>query len=213
MSICRKYERMISTDIDGELSPEEKRDMQLHLNSCRRCRALKVELERMCASIRVMDTIPAPKELAERTMTRVQKAHKSKAIHLLQKPWTSAAAGMAACAVFCVCLYGVATHVNINGPAGSDASPQTVMYSDGMEDTKRMIPKMAMDSAAVAIVRFEQMPEGWENILFEEAITDGITVSQETAQMFLSLLDVQKISYTLEGHVDADRWQFVLENT
>ena len=36
MSVCRKYERMISTDIDGELSPEEEREMQLHLNSCRR---------------------------------------------------------------------------------------------------------------------------------------------------------------------------------
>lgn len=35
MSVCRKYERMISTDIDGELSPEEEREMQLHLNSCR----------------------------------------------------------------------------------------------------------------------------------------------------------------------------------
>lgn len=213
MSVCRKYERMLSTNIDGGLSPGEEREMQLHLNSCHQCRALKVELERMCASIRVMDTIPAPKDLSKKTMIQVREAHKSKIIHLLQKPWARAAAGMAACAVFCVCLYGVATHVNINGPAGSDASPQTVMYSGGMEDTKRMIPKMAMDSAAVAIVRFEQMPEGWENILFEEAITDGITVSQETAQMFLSLLDVQKISYTLEGHVDADRWQFVLENT
>lgn len=49
MSVCRKYERMISTDIDGELSPEEEREMQLHLNSCRRCRTLKIEMERMCA--------------------------------------------------------------------------------------------------------------------------------------------------------------------
>ena len=57
MSVCRKYERMISTDIDGELSPEEEREMQLHLNSCRRCRTLKIEMERMCASMRVMDTI------------------------------------------------------------------------------------------------------------------------------------------------------------
>lgn len=213
MSVCRKYERMLSTNIDGELSPEEEREMQLHLNSCYQCRALKVELERMCASIRVMDTIPAPKDLSKKTMIQVREAHKSKIIHLLQKPWTRAAAGMAACSVFCVCLYGVATHVNINGSSGSDASPQAVMYSNGMENTKRMTPKIDMDSAAVAIVRFEQMPEGWENILFEETITDGITVSQETAQMFLSLLDVQKISYTLEGDVDADGWQFVLENT
>ena len=76
MSFCRKYERMISADIDGELSPEEEREMQLHLNSCRRCRTLKVELERMCASIRVMDTIPAPKDLAKKTMVQVRAAHK-----------------------------------------------------------------------------------------------------------------------------------------
>lgn len=93
MSFCRKYERMISADIDGELSPEEEREMQLHLNSCRRCRTLKVELERMCASIRVMDTIPAPKDLAKKTMVQVRAAHKSKVTHLFQKPWTRAAAG------------------------------------------------------------------------------------------------------------------------
>lgn len=201
MSFCRKYERMISADIDGELSPEEEREMQLHLNSCRRCRTLKVELERMCASIRVMDTIPAPKDLAKKTMVQVRAAHKSKVTHLFQKPWTRAAAGMAACAAFCICLYGAATQVNMNGPAGSDASTQAVMYSDGMEDAKRIIPKMAMDSAAVTVVRFE------------EDAADGIVVSQETAQKFLSLLDEQKIGYTLEGDVDADGWQFVLKNT
>ena len=104
MSFCRKYERMISADIDGELSPEEEREMQLHLNSCRRCRTLNVELERMCASIRVMDTIPAPKDLAKKTMVQVRAAHKSKVTHLFQKPWTRAAAGMAACAAFCEAL-------------------------------------------------------------------------------------------------------------
>lgn len=213
MSFCRKYERMISADIDGELSPEEEREMQLHLNSCRRCRTLKVELERMCASIRVMDTIPAPKDLAKKTMVQVRAAHKSKVTHLFQKPWTRAAAGMAACAAFCICLYGAATQVNMNGPAGSDASTQAVMYSDGMEDAKRIIPKMAMDSAAVTVVRLEQVPEGWDEVPFEEDAADGIVVSQETAQKFLSLLDEQKIGYTLEGDVDADGWQFVLKNT
>ena len=48
---------------------------------------------------------------------------------------------------------------------------------------------------------------------FEEDAADGIVVSQETAQKFLSLLDEQKIGYTLEGDVDADGWQFVLKNT
>lgn len=197
MSICRKYERMISTDIDGELSLEEKRDMQLHLNSCRRCRTLKVELERMCASIRVMDTIPAPKDLAKKTMVQVRAAHKSKVTHLFQKPWTRAAAGMAACAAFCICLYGVATQVNMNGPASDDASPQAIMYSGSMEDSSRMIPEMAMDSTAVAVVRFEQIPEGWNKVPFEEDTADGIVVSQETAQKFLSLLDEQGVEYIL----------------
>lgn len=121
MSVCRKYERMISTDIDGELSPEEEREMQLHLNSCRRCRTLKIEMERMCASMRVMDTIPAPKDLAKKTMGRVREAPKSKVIHLFQKPWVRTAAGMAACAVFCVCLYGAASQVNMKGAANDDS--------------------------------------------------------------------------------------------
>ena len=72
---------------------------------------------------------------------------------------------------------------------------------------------MAMDSASVTVVRFEQMPEGWDEVPFEEDAADGIVVSQETAQKFLSLLDEQKIGYTLEGDVDADGWQFVLKNT
>lgn len=212
MSFCRKYERMISADIDGELSPEEEREMQLHLNSCRRCRTLKVELERMCASIRVMDTIPAPKDLAKKTMVQVRAAHKSKVTHLFQKPWTRAAAGMAACAAFCICLYGAATQVNMNGPAGSDASPQTIMYSGSMEDSSRMIPEMAMDSTAVAVVRFKQMPEEWDKVPFDEDPTDGIVVSQETAQKFLSLLDEQGIEYALSGDVDAENWHFVLDD-
>ena len=186
--------------------------MQLHLNSCRRCRTLKIELERMCASIRVMDTIPAPKDLAKKTMVQVRAAHKSKVTHLFQKPWTRAAAGMAACAAFCICLYGAATQVNMNGPAGSDASPQAVMYSDGMEDAKRIIPEMAMDSTAVAVVRFKQMPEEWDKVPFDEDPTDGIVVSQETAQKFLSLLDEQGIEYALSGDVDAENWHFVLDD-
>ncbi len=52
-----------------------------------------------------------------------------------------------------------------------------------------------------------------DEVPFEEDAADGIVVSQETAQKFLSLLDEQKIGYTLEGDVDADGWQFVLKNT
>ena len=212
MSVCRKYERMISTDIDGELSPEEEREMQLHLNSCRRCRTLKIEMERMCASMRVMDTIPAPKDLAKKTMGRVREAPKSKVIHLFQKPWVRTAAGMAACAVFCVCLYGAASQVNMKGAANDDASPQTIMYSGSMENSSRMIPEMAMDSTAVAVVRFKQMPEEWDKVPFDEDPTDGIVVSQETAQKFLSLLDEQGIEYALSGDVDAENWHFVLDD-
>lgn len=212
MSFCRKYERMISADIDGELSPEEEREMQLHLNSCRRCRPLKVELERMCASIRVMDTIPAPKDLAKKTMVQVRAAPKSKVIHLFQRPWARTAAGMAACAVFCVCLYGAATQVNMKGAASDDASPQAIMYSGSMEDSSRMIPEMAMDSTAVAVVRFEQIPERWNKVPFEEDTADGIVVSQETAQKFLSLLDEQGIEYILEDDVGAENWHLMLDD-
>lgn len=214
MPSCRKYERMISADIDGELTPEEEQEMQAHLATCGRCRALKIEVERICASVRVMDTVPAPKNLSKEIMTRVQEAPKSKIIHLFQKHCAKPAAGIAACVVFCACLYGVAIQGRLNGVASNDVAPKAAMYSNRGEDgliASRTIPEIAIDSASSSVVRFDQLPDGWEDVLSEKVCTDGCVVPQPQAKEFLELLDEQKISYTLEGDMDAAEWQLILE--
>lgn len=208
MPSCRKYERMISANIDGELTPEEEQEMQAHLAACGRCRALKIEVERICASVRVMDTVPAPKYLSREIMSRVQEAPKSKIIH------AKLAAGMAVCVVFCACLYGVAVQGRLNGVGSNDAAPQAAMYSNRGENgsiTSRMIPEMTIDSASSSVVRFDQLPDGWKDVLSEKVCTDGCVVPQKQAQEFLELLDEQEISYTLEGDMDASEWQLILE--
>ena len=40
---CHDYDALLARDLEGELSPEERRTAEAHLLDCRRCTALRAE--------------------------------------------------------------------------------------------------------------------------------------------------------------------------
>ena len=68
MADCKKYHEMISCLIDGELSPEDRASLDLHLTECEGCRALLNIYKLAFAD----DAVEPPAELVSGSMLRVR---------------------------------------------------------------------------------------------------------------------------------------------
>ena len=103
---CEQMNELLSAWLDGELSENEQRQMQAHLEQCAQCRALFEQLQALHTSFSDMEEIPAPEGFAQRVMDRVRTESKPKVIPLFQNRQMRGFAAMAACAVLCVGLGG-----------------------------------------------------------------------------------------------------------
>ena len=130
---CEQMNELLSAWLDGELSGNEQRQMQAHLEQCAQCWALFEQLQALHTSFAELEEIPAPDGFAEGVMNRVKAESESRAkvIPLFKRPQMRGLAAMAACALLCVGLgSGLLSGRSEEGaaPAPEAAAPEAAGY-------------------------------------------------------------------------------------
>ena len=99
---CEEAAELLSAQLDGALTAEEKQALAHHLQGCPACRAVSEELRAIHLAFETLEPIPAPEHLAGDVMAELEGA---KVVPLFRRPAFKAAAGLAACLVLCVGLW------------------------------------------------------------------------------------------------------------
>ena len=229
MEECERWTEQLSARLDGELSPEEERELEAHLADCPSCRAVAAQLEMVSAGLDDLEEVPAPEGFARGVMDRIAAEEKKpRVIPLFRRPQFRALAGLAACAALCIGLYGAGV---LPGRDVASEGPQVSAYGVEREDQNPQIrtydsegarphadaslaggdgPQLQSEdggadaSAFQAKVVFDRLPEGWEELFPGADSIDGAAVSGEQARALVALLEEQGITCAVEGDLSGD---------
>lgn len=103
---CDKYMELLSARLDGALTEEEERELEEHLAACPDCRAVGAQLSALQGAFPELEEIPVPEGFTRGVMDRIRASEAPKVIPLWKRPQVRALAGLAACLVLAVGLYG-----------------------------------------------------------------------------------------------------------
>lgn len=103
---CDRYLELLSARLDGELTQDEERELEEHLSVCPDCRAAGAQLAALRDAFSELEEEAAPEGFAQGVMERARA--EKKVVPLFRRPRFRALAGLAACAVLAVGLYGAA---------------------------------------------------------------------------------------------------------
>lgn len=103
---CDKYIELLSARLDGALTEEEERELEEHLAACPDCRAVGAQLFALQGAFPELEEFPAPEGFTRGVMDRIRAEEPKKVIPLFKCPQFRALAGLAACLVLVVGLYG-----------------------------------------------------------------------------------------------------------
>lgn len=104
---CDRYLELLSARLDGALTGEEKRELEEHLTACPDCRAVGAQLSALQEAFpELEEAAAAPEGFAQGVMDRIRAENKPKVIPLFKRPQVRVLAGLAACLVLAVGLYG-----------------------------------------------------------------------------------------------------------
>lgn len=123
MSGCERALDLISLCLDGPLSPEERRELDAHLEQCPACRAAARELEEVEGALVQLGECDPPPQLVSGVMERVRAdSAPAKVVPLWRRPAFRGALGMAACAALCIGLLPQMAGLS-SGSGNSTAAP------------------------------------------------------------------------------------------
>lgn len=129
---CDRYLELLSARLDGALTEDEERELEAHLAACPACRAAGAQLAALQGAFDELEDAEAPEGFARGVMDRVRAAEaEKKVVPLFRRPRFRALAGLAACAVLAVGLYGAV---------------QQKQARDGVEDWNVMIHSFNRDA-------------------------------------------------------------------
>ena len=112
---CDRYFELLSARLDRELTREEAEEVELHRAGCGRCRILGSQLEELRETFASLEDVEAPEGFAQGVMERVRVVEsEKKVIPLFKRPQVRALAGLAACLVLVVGLYGASRPRNLD---------------------------------------------------------------------------------------------------
>lgn len=112
---CDRYFELLSARLDRELTREEAEQVELHRAGCGRCRILGSQLEELRETFASLEDVEAPEGFAQGVMERVRVVEsEKKVIPLFKRPQVRALAGLAACLVLVVGLYGASRPRNLD---------------------------------------------------------------------------------------------------
>lgn len=131
---CDEYLELLSTRLDGALTRDEELAMEDHQAGCPDCRAAGAQLAALRSGFGELEDIPAPEGFTQSVMDRIRTAETPKVIPLFKRPQFRALAGLAACLVVVVGLYGAARQ-----------SPKAVGSADG-DDFDLMVRSFNTDA-------------------------------------------------------------------
>lgn len=103
---CDEYLELLSARLDGVLTEAEERALEEHQAGCPACRAAGAQLAALQPAFGELEEFPAPEGFARGVMERIRAEEPRKVIPLFKRPQFRAIAGLAACAVLAVGLYG-----------------------------------------------------------------------------------------------------------
>lgn len=131
MSKCERYETLISAMLDGELTPEERSELQAHLAECPDCAAMYAAFAEVSEALKAeTEAEPLPAALHENIMARVRVAEKAKKTHgtiMRLRPILAAAACVV---VLAGTVLALRNHgIRMNKGADSPAAPE--LYTAG----------------------------------------------------------------------------------
>ena len=103
---CNRYLELLSARLDGALTEAEERELEEHLLNCPDCRAVGAQLAALQEAFPELEDISAPEGFTQGVMDRIRESEPKKVIPLFKRPQVRALAGLAACLVVVVGLYG-----------------------------------------------------------------------------------------------------------
>lgn len=207
---CDKYLELLSARLDGELTESEERELEAHLESCPACRAAGAQLAALRSAFSELEELPAPEEFTRDVMDRVRETNKT--VPLFRRPRFKVLAGLAACAVLAVGLYGAVSPSRRDAELMSRGFSQNALEEDGnfsAGGTPRSLPDeyevTVYDSAAAVeaapmsdteILVVDRMPEGgWDLIPPETPVSaDGLHVTGELLEQIARMARDQGIT-------------------
>ena len=131
---CDKYLELLALRLDGPLSVEEERALEFHLNACPDCRAAGAQLAALQGAFPELEEVSAPEGFARGVMDRIREETSPKVIPLFKRPQVRALAGLAACLVLVVGLYGASRPHNLDKTEKIDVTARSFNRNASVED-------------------------------------------------------------------------------
>ncbi len=103
---CDKYLELLALRLDDGLTAEEQKELEEHLTRCPGCRAAGAQLATLQSAFDEWEEAEAPEGFAQGVMERIRRLEKKPVIPLFKRPQVRVLAGLAACLVLAVGLYG-----------------------------------------------------------------------------------------------------------
>lgn len=149
---CDNYLEMLSARLDGALTEAEERELEAHLASCPACRAAEAQLRALRAAFTGLEDVPAPEGLARDVMERVREPEPRKSVPLFRRPLFKALAGLAACGLLAVGLYGAVRPLQQDWDQITLSCRQGALEEDGnvsAEEILRSVPDFSVPVAGL----------------------------------------------------------------
>lgn len=146
MVSCDEALELISARVDGELTAEETRILEEHLDRCQACRALLEELRSIHEEMSGLN-VPAPAGLTQGVMERVraEKVVPMKPVRSARNRWRTWAASAA---VFAVVLLGAGTLRHEAAPAANEATAAQGARIETTSGSAAPVPEPGMAAAS-----------------------------------------------------------------
>ena len=103
---CDKYMELLSARLDGALTEEEEQELEEHLAACPDCRAVGAQLSALQGAFPELEEDAPPEGFTQGVMDRIRALETPKVIPLWKRPQVRTLAGLAACLVLAVGVYG-----------------------------------------------------------------------------------------------------------
>ena len=181
---CEQCAELLSARLDDMISQEENKALEAHLAQCPECRQLARDLEQLHGAFAEIREAQIPAGLVQAIMARIARAR-------CRRPVFKALAGLAACAVICVGLYGgtqthqlpeqpiaqaaVSTYSEA-APAGGEAdaqsiAPRVAAAPEAAPAQENAQADKAVPSPSLLLV-LDAMPDGAGDLLPSETAVD-----------------------------------------
>ena len=219
---CEQMNELLSAWLDGELSENEQRQMQAHLEQCAQCRALFEQLQALHTSFSDLEELPAPEGFAQRVMECVEKETKPKVVPLFKRPQVRSFAALAACAVLFVGFgrvvwngkaeEGCAAPEAANFAADYAPAPESAAVEYSMGEPAECAPQAPAEAEVPAMEPTAPAPEMTVQATQEKSAPLETNISADSAREEFCEIVLRQLPEGLENELGRLAWEERLED-